>query len=342
MTYSVYRSAIGSEGIPIPDSDPYGITDSIIITDNNSTVSQIVIILEDLRHTHVGDLKVELTKENPNDSSDTTTIVLMNSPGSGAWGSYGDNFLNTMITDNSALSIENIDQDDEPWDGMEFSPHDGGNQTFLSIFDGKDVNGTWSLSLIDQGVNDTGKLYSWAVGIYYNEQVESPTATSCFTGEAKVKTDQGLIKIKDVTIKNTINNKKIKGISKTIWPMDKIVVIEKHALGHNYPSTKTKVAPTHRFLINGKLQPIYLFINKETIYSTKYRNEYLYNIILGKEQTMNVNNMDVECLDPNTLIAKVFDGSLDASQKNRLIKSLNKYHRQLKNKKSKTIMDYRV
>tara|TARA_B100000497_G_C7675621_1_gene408132 strand:- start:844 stop:1872 length:1029 start_codon:yes stop_codon:yes gene_type:complete len=342
MTYTLYQSEIVSGGLDIPMNDSNGVTDTITIKKNNSTVSGISVTLVDIRHTWIGDLKITLTKENPNDKSNSKTIVLMDSPGSGAFGTSGDDFENTMITDNATDgSIEQIDSRDAPWPDMKFTAHDGTNQTFLDIFNGEDVSGIWSINLVDQNGGDSGTLYRWALGIESPEE-DSTTATSCFTGEAKVKTDQGLIKIKDVTIKNTINNKKIKGISKTIWPMDKIVVIEKHAFGHNYPSTKTKVAPTHQFLINGKLQPIYLFINKESIYTTKYKNEYLYNIIIGKKQTMNINNMEVECLDPKTLIAKVFDGSLDVSQKNRLIKSLNNYHNQLKKKPNKTIKDYRV
>ena len=340
--FILYKSSIGPNGKNIPDRNGTGVSDSIIITNNNSTVSGIEIVLVIVKHTHVGDLTVSLTKENPEDSSNNTTIVLMDRPGSGPWGVYGEDFDNTILTDNSEQSIESIEKEGAPWPHEKFYPHDGSNQTFLNIFNGEEVNGTWTLTMVDNAGGDTGTLYEWHLRIYNPEPVQTTTATSCFTGEAKVKTDQGLIQIKDVTIKNTINNKKIKGISKTIWPMDKIVVIEKHALGHNYPSTKTKVAPTHRFLINETLQPIMNFVNNENIYLTKYKNETLYNVILDKGIIMNVNNMDVETLDPNALIAKVFDGSLDASQKNRLIKSLNKYHTQLKKKPLKTIKDYRV
>ena len=92
------------------------------------------------------------------------------------------------------------------------------------------------------------------------------TATSCFTSDAIVATDQGAVPIRKVTTKNTIGHKEIKGISKTIYTQDQIVVVEKHAFGKNKPSQKTTVAPYHRFMINGKLQSINKFVNGETVY----------------------------------------------------------------------------
>lgn len=40
----------------------------------------------------------------------------------------------------------------------------------------------------------------------------------CFTGDVLVKTNQGLIKIEDITKENIIDGKKIIGISKIIRP----------------------------------------------------------------------------------------------------------------------------
>ena len=59
----------------------------------------------------------------------------------------------------------------------------------------------------------------------------APTlATDCFTKDAKLETDQGLIELYKVDSKvHTVDNKRIKGVSKCIFSMDKIVVIEKDA-----------------------------------------------------------------------------------------------------------------
>lgn len=71
-------------------------------------------------------------------------------------------------------------------------------------------------------------------------------------------------------------------------------------------------------------------LDGEKVYYKKYRNELLYNIILEKEGLMKVNNMVVETLDPKTLIAKVFNGSLSEEQRNKVIKSIKEHHERVK------------
>ena len=168
------------------------------------------------------------------------------------------------------------------------------------------------------------------------------TATACFTEDAIVKTDQGLLPIKNITIENTINGKIISGVTKTIYPQDKLVVVEKNALGLNKPDKKTIVAPFHRFKINNKLVEIKTLVNGESIYYTKYNKKPLYNIILKTLDTMEVNNILVETLDPKCLIARVFDNSLSVEQRNKLVISIQSYHKRLKSKKNKSMLDYRV
>ena len=127
--------------------------------------------------------------------------------------------------------------------------------------------------------------------------------------------------------------KEIKGISKTFYSQNRVIQIEKNAFGKNKPSIKTIVAPYHKFLINGKLKMICNFINGETIYYKKYRNFPLYNIILETHDLMIVNNITVESLNPSSLIAKVFDGSLSKKKREFLINSINQHHKRIKNKK---------
>lgn len=176
----------------------------------------------------------------------------------------------------------------------------------------------------------------------YNSTHGVVLATACFTGDALVKTDQGLLKIKDVTTNHTIDNKEIKGVSKTIYPQDKLVAIEKNAFGENKPNEKILVAPFHRFSIDGNLKTAVELVNNDSVYVTKYKQETLYNVILETQETMEVNNIVAETLDPNTLVAKLFDGSMENKQRNKVKKSLNAYHKNLKNKPNKKLKDYRV
>jgi hypothetical protein len=164
----------------------------------------------------------------------------------------------------------------------------------------------------------------------------------CFTGDVLVKTNQGLINIENITKENTIDGKKIIGISKIIYSQSYIVTVKKDALGENKPSADINVAPYHLFLINNKLEPIANFINEDTIFLRKHNNEFLYNIILEEQDIMEVNNMQVQTMDPKSLLAKIFDGSQSPNQRNKIIKSLNNYHKKLKLKPNKTHEDYRV
>jgi len=164
----------------------------------------------------------------------------------------------------------------------------------------------------------------------------------CFTGDVLAKTNQGLIKIENITKENTIDGKKIIGISKIIYSQSYIVTVKKDALGENKPSADINVAPYHLFLINNKLEPIANFINKDTIFLRKYNNEYLYNIILEEQDIMEVNNMQVQTMDPKSLLAKIFDGSQSPNQRKKIIDSLNRYHEKLKLKPNKRHEDYRV
>ncbi len=108
------------------------------------------------------------------------------------------------------------------------------------------------------------------------------------------------------------------------------------------PSKKTLVAPFHKFLVNNKLKMAVELVNNDSVYVTKYKQETLYNIILETQETMEVNNLVAETLDPDTLVAKLFDGSMDKNQFKKVVKSLNNYHKNLKIKPNKTQKDYMV
>ena len=171
---------------------------------------------------------------------------------------------------------------------------------------------------------------------------DAPVSTACFTGDAVVKTDQGLLPIKDITANHTIDKKMIKGVSKTTYSQNKLIAIAKHAFGKNMPNKKTLVAPFHRFLVDGCFKAAVELVNNDSVYVTNYKQETLYNVILETQETMKVNNLVAETLNPNTLVAKLFDGSMSKHQRAKVVKSLNSYHKNLKNKPNKSLKDYRV
>ena len=120
------------------------------------------------------------------------------------------------------------------------------------------------------------------------------------------------------------------------------MVIEKDAFGKCKPNKKTLVAPFHKFLVNNTLKMAVELVNNDSIYLTTYKQQYLYNIILEEYGLIQVNNVVVETLHPSTLVAKLFDGSFDNKLRKKVVKSLNAYHKNLKNKPNKTLKDYIV
>jgi hypothetical protein len=173
----------------------------------------------------------------------------------------------------------------------------------------------------------------------------APTvATCCFTKDAKLETDQGLIELYKVDSKvHTVNNKRIKGVSKCIFSMDKIIVIEKDAFEKDKPSKKTIVSPFHVFIINNEEKVICDCIDKKKIYLERYNtDDILYNPILENEEDIKINNMLVKSLTHNCLLARMYDGSSSQEQIKKIGNFLNDYHRKLKNKPNKSILDYRI
>ncbi len=135
-----------------------------------------------------------------------------------------------------------------------------------------------------------------------------PNGKICFPAGTPVETDQGLIEIDNINPNiNTINNKKVVGISKTILNEKYLIQIEKHSLNFNTPNKTTLISPGHKILYDGKMITAknLLFILKDSnkIKPIKYNQEILYNVLMEKHDRMIVNNMTVETLDPKNYFA---------------------------------------
>lgn len=129
----------------------------------------------------------------------------------------------------------------------------------------------------------------------------------CFVAGTPITTDQGIIDIDKIDpLVNTIGNKKIVGISKTISNEKYLVTFCKDALGVNCPIKKTTVSETHKVLCNGQMVKAIDLVNpnNDKIKKKKYRGQFLYNILMEKHSVVNVNGMICETLDPENEIAK--------------------------------------
>ena len=123
------KSGLTTSTLVVPESDSFDILDL------NVTLN--------ITHTYDSDLVVSLI------GPDGTRILLFTRVGGS-----GDNFQNTTLDDEAAISIVN---GTAPFFGS-FKP-----QSYLSDFDGKDAGGIWTLEIRDVAGADKGTLNSWSL-----------------------------------------------------------------------------------------------------------------------------------------------------------------------------------
>ena len=152
-----------------------------------------------------------------------------------------------------------------------------------------------------------------------------PISNICFPAGTLISTDQGEISIeKVIPFENTINNKNIKAITKTISHDTYLVCFYKNALGKNYPNKKTMISKHHKILYKGKMIEAYKFLGHfERVQKMDYNQEILYNVLMEKYEKINVNNIMCETLHPNNIIAKLYNSNYGEDYKNKIICIMN-------------------
>lgn len=156
---------------------------------------------------------------------------------------------------------------------------------------------------------------------------EAPVTPICFPAGTLVLTDQGEVAIDKLNIKkHTISGKKIVAVTQTI-PLDKyLICMEKNSISHNVPNRRTIISKNHKVMVDNKLMECENLVQYvPSIYKIPYNKNILYNVLLDHYSVMSINNLMVETLHPNNMIAKIYTGNFSQLQKNRLIQSLNKY-----------------
>jgi hypothetical protein len=156
---------------------------------------------------------------------------------------------------------------------------------------------------------------------------EAPVTPICFPAGTLVLTDQGEVAIDKLNIKkHTISGKKIVAVTQTI-PLDKyLICMEKNSISHNVPNRRTIISKNHKVMVDNKLMECEKLVQYvPSIYKIPYDKNILYNVLLDHYSVMSINNLMVETLHPNNMIAKIYTGNFSQLQKNRLIQSLNKY-----------------
>ena len=158
-------------------------------------------------------------------------------------------------------------------------------------------------------------------------------ANICFIADTPVKTDQGLIAIQDIDIKkHTINNNRIVAITKSTQQCDYLIKISKNALNGYKPSQDTIISSNHKVYAgnetHAQLKKAKDLLHIKGVDKIPYDNSYLYNVLLEEPGSMIVNNMKVETLHPDNIMAKVFrmypDGKVTSQQYKKLQQMNNK------------------
>ncbi len=133
--------------VAIPDTNPTGASSSLTVSGiNPSTLSStsVVSVKINITHTYDGDLLIQLISPSGN------TINLSNRRGGS-----GDNFVNTIF---SASAVTSIVSGSAPFTGS-YTPEGA-----FSALTGN-INGTWTLKVIDQAGNDVGTINNWTLTV---------------------------------------------------------------------------------------------------------------------------------------------------------------------------------
>jgi uncharacterized repeat protein (TIGR03803 family) len=172
------------------------------------------------------------------------------------------------------------------------------------------------------GSGNQGSLFSYTIT---PTPTPVPISNICFPAGTLISTDQGEISIeKIIPFENTINNKNIKAITKTISHDTYLVCFDKNALGNNYPNKKTIISKEHKILYKGKMIEAYKFLGHfEKVQKVNYNQEILYNVLMEKYEKIKVNNIMCETLHPNNIIAKLYNSNYDEEYKNKIIYIMN-------------------
>ena len=160
---------------------------------------------------------------------------------------------------------------------------------------------------------------------------------TCFPIDTPITTDQGIVKIQDLSTQfNTINKKPILCVTKTLTNDQYLIQFKKNSLALNIPSKNTIVSAKHKVMYKQQLveaKKIYENEQKSNFLISKIpnKNKYLYNILLEKHSKIKVNNLICETLDPSNIVAKLYNPTTKMSnlKRNKVLKYLKSGYQQI-------------
>ena len=145
ITTQAFSSFCRQTNVPINDNQ---VSYDTLFISQFGTIVDLNFKMESLIHTYDGDISISII------SPTGIEVSLSNRRGSG-----GDNYINTLFDDSSAVAIST---GTAPFTGT-FRP-----ESPLNVFNGLDVHGSWILKVNDQATGDTGMIERYCLNIIYN------------------------------------------------------------------------------------------------------------------------------------------------------------------------------
>jgi subtilisin-like proprotein convertase family protein len=167
-------------GLPIPEADARGVHDTFAVSEDLE-IHDLDLLVDELRHTGVGDLSVELK------GPDGLGMDLIFRPadcvellGCALGLNAGTDFIGTRIDDESPNDLMTAGSEAAPFTGRWMPAHNSTGWDYpdpvgqLSGFDGRGTRGDWQLFVADHEIFDEGSLEAWSL-------VVTPVEYACCT-----------------------------------------------------------------------------------------------------------------------------------------------------------------
>ena len=131
---------------------------------------------------------------------------------------------------------------------------------------------------------------------------EDNTVDVCLLKGTMIYTDQGKIPVERINGTHTVNNYKVKAVTKGTFFDNIMVRIEKDTFGENIPFEDTYVTPYHSLYLNRKFIIAGRLVNKINGISfvTMAERPMVYNILFEKWLVITANGIPMESLHPQS------------------------------------------
>ncbi len=152
LTITDNDSLCSGPNLSIPDNNPSGVTDTLVVS-NSGSLSDLDVFVN-VTHSWVGDLVFTLKHVDTG-----TSVTIIDRPGmvSSGFGCNGNN-INATLDDEASSLVENECSGGTPTINGTFQPNNP-----LSAFDSEDLSGTWTMTISDNVGQDTGTLNTWCI-----------------------------------------------------------------------------------------------------------------------------------------------------------------------------------